>query len=604
MIRTGLLLIDLQEEYLARPGLQPPRETLIAAIATALTKARAVDEPVFHIRTSGAPMPHREAAPDPTPPLDLAEQPGEPVFTKRFFSAFDAPGLDDALRAAGITRLRLAGLQAHACVHATALDAYAKGYEVEIDETLIASDQPAFAAQSLRWLDGRAATLVTSTAKTFQHRDPCDQNRILDDISLATLDEVRAAIGGLQAPTLPIEERAARLRTLHDNLSNNRDSFVEALITAVAKPRRDAEAEITYGLALLDQVASTLSTPAAYDARSANHHPVGLAGLITPWNNPFAIPLGKLAPAIGYGNRVIWKPALQGTAVARLLHQHLVDAGLADSLALITGGAATARAMIDSGALNLLSFTGSVPTGRAIIAAAGHHALPVQAELGGCNAAIVDSSADLDAAAVDLAAAMFSFAGQRCTAIRRVILLADIADGFTDRITAEIAKFNLGDPSDPATHLGPVIDRAAQQRFLALAGTTAPANLSASGCWVAPTLLHDLPADHPLLTEEVFGPLAAIQTARDLDHAIHLHNASDYGLVGAIFTSEASSETRFLAKAQAGMLSINRARPAFSPAGPFVGWKSSAFGPPEHGRWNRDTYTRTQAHYRPGSTSR
>ena len=98
--------------------------------------------------------------------------------------------------------------------------------------------------------------------------------------------------------------------------------------------------------------------------------------------------------------------------------------------------------------------------------------------------------------------------------------------------------------------------------------------------------------------------VAAIQTARDLDHAIHLHNASDYGLVGAIFTSEASSETRFLAEAQAGMLSINRARPTFSPAGPFVGWKSSAFGPPEHGRWNRDTYTRTQAHYRPGSTSR
>ena len=604
MSRTGLLLIDLQEEYLARSGLQPPRETLIANIATALAKARAVDEPVFHIRTSGAPMPHREAAPDPTPPLDLAEQPGEPVFTKRFFSAFDAPGLDDALRAAGITRLRLAGLHAHACIHATALDAYAKGYEVEIDETLIASDQPAFAAQSLRWLDGRAATLVTSTAKTFQHRDPCDQDRILDDIPLATPDEVRAAIGGLQAPTLPIEERAARLRTLHDNLSNKRNSFVELLITSLAKPRRDAEAEITYGLALLNHVASTLSNPNPYDAQTANHHPVGLAGLITPWNNPFAIPLGKLASAIGYGNSVIWKPALQGTAVARLLHQYLVDAGLADSLPLITGGAATARAMIDSGALNLLSFTGSVPTGRAIIAVAGNQALPVQAELGGCNAAIVDSSADLDAAAADLAAAMFSFVGQRCTAIHRVILLADIADAFTDLLTAEIAKLNLGDPSDPATHLGPVIDRAAQQRFLALAGTTAPVNLSASGCWVAPTLLHDLPADHPLLTEEVFGPLAAIQVARDLDHAIHLHNATDYGLVGAIFTTAATAETRFLAEAQAGMLSINRARPAFSPTGPFVGWKSSAFGPPEHGPWNRDTYTRTQVHYRPGSTNR
>ena len=605
MSRTALLLIDLQEEYLARPGLQPPREALTAAIATALANARAVDQPVYHVRTGGpGAMPHREIPPDPTPQLDLAELPGEPVFTKRFFSAFDAPGLDDALKAADITRLRLAGLQAHACIHATALDAYAKGYAVEIDDLLIASDQPAFAAQTLRWLDGRAASLVTSTAKTFHHRDPCDQDRILDEIPIATADDVRAAIGGLQAPTLPIEQRAARLRTLHENLSTDNNSLLATLIASVAKPRRDAEAEIAYGLAHLDQVASTLSNPEPYDARSANHHPVGLAALITPWNNPFAIPLGKLAPAIGYGNCVIWKPALQGTAVARLLHQHLVDAGLADSLALITGGPATGRAMIDSGVLDLLSFTGSVPTGRAIIAAAGHHALPVQAELGGCNAAIVDSSADLDSAAADLVAAMFSFAGQRCTAIRRVILLADIADAFTDRLTAEIAKLNLGDPRNPDTHLGPVIDRAAQQHFLALAGTTAPAKLSASGCWVAPSLLHDLPADHRLLTGEVFGPLAAIQVARDLDHAIHLHNATDYGLVGAIFTTETASETRFLAESQAGMLSINRARPAFSPAGPFVGWKSSAFGPPEHGPWNRDTYTRTQAHYRPGSTSR
>ena len=595
MIRSALLLIDLQDDYLARSGLTPPRAELVATIATALAQARATGEPIFHIRTGGTgAMPHRDAPPDPTPPLDLADHPGEPVFTKRFFSAFDAPGLDDALKAAGITRLRLAGLHAHACIHATALDAYARGYEVEIDERLIASDQPAFAAQSLRWLDGRAATIVTSTAPSFLHRDPCDQQRILDEVPTASPDDVRSAIARLESPILPIEQRAIRLRALHTNLSANRDAMVDALISSVAKPRRDAEGEVAYGLALLDHVASTLD----------DHHnhvafrPVGRVGLITPWNNPFAIPLGKLAPAIGYGNAVAWKPALQGNVVARLLAAALRKVGLADNLALITGGASTGRAMIDSGALDLLSFTGSVPTGRAIIAAAGHHALSVQAELGGCNAAIVDSSADLASAATDLAAAIFSFAGQRCTAIRRVILIADIAPAFTERLFDEVAKLHLGNPNDPATHLGPVIDRATQQRFLALAGTVAPANLSPAGCWVAPTLLHDLPADHPLLTQEIFGPLAAIQVARDLDHAIHLHNASDYGLVGALFTTDAAAETRFLAEAEAGMLSVNRARPAFSPAGPFVGWKSSAFGPPEHGRWNRDTYTRPQAHYR------
>ena len=595
MSRSALLLIDLQEDYLARPGLIPPRGELVSRIASALAAARAAGEAIFHVRTGGTgAMPHRDIAPDPAAPPELTEHPGEPVFTKRFFSAFDAPGLDDALRAAGISRLRLAGVHAHACIHASALDAYAKGYEVEIDESLIASDQPAFAALSLRWLDGRAATLVTSKASSWQHRNPCNQDHILDDIPLLTPDDVRPAIAKLDAPALPIEERAARLRALHENLSNNRDLVIEALIRSIAKPRRDAEGEVAYGLALLDHVATTLDEPQGHVA----FRPLGRIGLITPWNNPFAIALGKLAPAIGYGNAVAWKPALQGTAVARLLAAALAEVGLDGGLTLITGGASTGRAMIDSEMLDLLSFTGSVPTGRAIIAAAGHYALPVQAELGGCNAAIVDSSADLACAASDLAAAMFSFAGQRCTAIRRVILTADIAATFTERLVAEVAKLRLGDPGDPQAHLGPVIDRAAQQRFLALAQTHAPASLPAAGCWVAPALLHDLPADHPLLTEEVFGPLAAIQVARDLDHSIHLHNATNYGLVGAIFTTDPAAQTRFIAEAQAGMLSVNRARPAFSPAGPFVGWKSSAFGPPEHGRWNRDTYTRPQAHYR------
>ena len=591
-MKSALLLIDLQEEYLARPNLIPPRAELIASIASVLADARAAGEPVFHIRTGGSlPMPHRSLAPDATPPPELTEHTGEPLFTKRFFSAFDAPGLADTLKSAGITRLRLAGVHAHACIHATALDAYARGYEVEIDETLIASDLPGFAAQSLRWLNGRAATVITSQAAVWHHRDPCDQDRIIAEVPLMDVNENR----GLT----PVKDPAEKLAVWLEMLTSTREKWVEALIDTIAKPRVDAEAEVTYGLALLAHVITTLGDQDPYDARGVTTRPVGRAGLITPWNNPFAIPLGKLAPAIGFGNSVIWKPALPGTAIARLLMDSLADIGLADGLALITGGAATGRAMIEHAGLDMLSFTGSVPVGRAIIAAAGTRALPAQAELGGCNAAIVDASADLDAAATDLAAAMFSFAGQRCTAIRRVIILADIAAAFTDRLVAAVEALRFGQPSDPATRIGPVIDRAAQQRFLALANASAPANLPNAGCWVTPALLHNLPDDHPLLTEEIFGPLAAIQVARDLDHALALHNATDFGLVGAIYTNDPAAERRFLGQAEAGMLSINRARPSFAASGPFVGWKASGYGPPEHGRWNRDVYARTQAHYRP-----
>lgn len=588
MSRIALLLVDLQEEYLARPGLVPPRETLIANIATALADARASGELVVHVRTDGQPMPHRSVVPDATPPAALAEQPGEPVFAKRFFSAFDAPGLDQALMAAGTTTLRLAGLHTHACLHATALDAYAKGYAVEIDEALIASDSPAHAAQSLAWLGTRAATIITRKAEVWLHRDPCDQDRVIAEVPSMDIGD----FSGLKT----VVDRADRLQLWYDTLSQSRSDVVQALVDTVAKPIADAEAEVTYGLALLARTIATLSTDEPHDALTVTHRPVGRAGLITPWNNPFAIPLGKLGPAIAYGNTILWKPALPGTPLARLLYTSLEAVGLADGVALITGGAATGRAMIERGDLDLLSFTGSVPVGREIIAAAGNRALPVQAELGGCNAAIVDSSADVDSAAVDLATAMFSFAGQRCTAIRRVIILSDIAQAFTDRLAAEVAALRLGHPADPATQIGPVIDRPAQQRFLALGA--APAAQPDAGCWLTPTLLGDLPADHPLLTSEVFGPLAAVRVARDLDHALALHNATDFGLLGVLYTADPANEARFVAEARAGMLSINRARPPFSAAGPFTGWKNSGFGPPEHGRWNRDTYARPQAIYR------
>jgi acyl-CoA reductase-like NAD-dependent aldehyde dehydrogenase/nicotinamidase-related amidase len=612
--RTALLLVDLQEDYLARRGLTPPREELIANIVVALAEARQTGEPIFHIRTDGSdPMPHRAGVPEVVagtpgaePPPELRELPGEPVLTKRFFSAFDAPGLADALAAAGVTRLRLVGVHAHACIQATALDAYANGFEVEVDQRLVGSDLPSLASQSLRWLDGRAASLVSNDdSGTWLHRDPCDQDRILDEINLTGAAEVAAAAERLALPSLPIEERAQRLRHWSAALHASSGQWVDAIVETVAKPRRDAEAEVAYGLALLDHVAATLADQENQPFPSVKYRPTGLVGLITPWNNPFAIPLGKLAPALGYGNAVLWKPALPGSRVAALLRDSLDAAGLSENLALVTGGAGTGRAFLETAALSALSFTGSVPVGRAIIAAAGHRALPVQAELGGSNAAIVDESADLEAAAADLAAAMFSFAGQRCTAIRRIIVLQSIADSFTERLVSAVAALSLGLPANPETQVGPVIDRVAQRRFLALTndadiliGGSVPTSLPATGCWIEPTLLADLPPDHPLLIDEVFGPIAAIQVASGLDEAITLHNSTKFGLLGGLFTEDANSERAFLREAAAGMLSINRARPPFPASGPFVGWKASGFGPAEHGRWNREVYTRPQACFR------
>ncbi len=621
---TALLLIDLQHDYLARAGLTPDRATLIANAAAALAAARARHIPIFHVRTDGSePMPHRREAPEVVagtegaePPTELAAAPGEPVFTKRFFSAFDAPGLDDALREGGITRLLIAGVQGHACIHATALDGYARGYALTLLDDCIASDDPALAAQMGDWLAGRAAspgssaTLIGAAPATtvWQHPNPCNTREMLSEVAFASPAEVNAAAARLtsaqpELAAMPAIERSAALQRWREALAADRERWIAALVRDVAKPRRDAEGEFAYALALLDHVAATIVDEEQGDGRAVFYRPHGLVGLITPWNNPFAIPIGKLAPALAYGNAVVWKPALPGSAIATMLAASLAEVGLGRFSTMVAGDAGTGRALLDR--VDALSFTGSVPVGRQLVRLAARRMIPVQAELGGSNAVIVDCSADLAEAARDLAAAAFSFSGQRCTAIRRIILVEEIADAFTALLQTEVARLAIGDPADAATAIGPLIDRRSQQAMLGvakrgtlLAGGAVPVGVSADGCWLEPTLLTDLDDDHPLLMGEVFGPLAAVVRAHNFDQAIALHNRSAFGLVGALYSADPANQARFLDQAQAGMLSIGRARPALSAAGPFVGWKASAYGAPEHGRWNREAYTRPQAIYR------
>ena len=528
MSRTSaLLLVDCQEDYFARDGLLPPRESLIAAIAGALEAVRANGWPVFHVRTRVAAdgadaMPHRrgnpeavEGTPGAEPPADLREQAGEPVLFKRFFSAFDADGLEAELRARGVERVLLAGVHSHACVQATAVDCYARGFEVVIGDDLVGSYDPSHGAAALGWLEGRVARVAPSAAilgsapRPWQHCNPCDSKDLLFEVGIEDAAAVAASAERLgNREPLPLDERAARLGDWRQRLEAGRAQWVEALVRDLGKPRADAEGEVAYGLGLLAHVAATLTDEEAGELRRVRYRPHGIAGLITPWNNPFAIPVAKLAPALGYGNVALWKPALPGSRIATMLYDSLAESGLGDWVALVTGDATTGRAVL--GAADLVSFTGSVPVGRFIVAEAGRRAIPVQAELGGSNAAIIDTSADLDAAAEDLAAAMFSFAGQRCTAIRRVIVIDAVHDRFAERLARAVKALRLGDPADPVTQVGPVIDRRCQQGFIAMAqtaggtvltGGAAPDALPADGCWIEPTLLSNLPPSHPLLGE-------------------------------------------------------------------------------------------------------
>jgi acyl-CoA reductase-like NAD-dependent aldehyde dehydrogenase len=639
---TALLLVDVQNDFLARDGLEPAAPDLIASIAALIDLARRREWAVVHVRTSAAAdgsnwMPHWrdqgrapciEGTPGCEAPAGADALPGEAVLTKRFFSAFDNPDLSPLLEDGEVATLIVAGVHAHACIRATVTDAYARGFQVLIASEAVGSYDPEHSALTLDWLDGRAGrrislaelsdwqpSISTSDKSRWELRNPSDWGVLLDKVPLGGRAEVASACASLTRiqpgwGATPIGERRARLQDWHGRLAARRDEWIALLGEDVGKPRRDAEGEISYGLALVERLCATLTDEEESGGRVVRYRPHGIVGLITPWNNPFAIPISKIAPALGFGNAALWKPALPATRLSHRLHASLAESGLGAQVAIVTGGVEAGRAVVESPSVDAISFTGSIAVGRQIARRCGQLMRPLQAELGGNNAAIVLPDADPASTAQDLATAMFSFAGQRCTAIRRVIFAGPGFEAFAQSLKASVETLRVGSPADPLTDVGPVISPSVRDALLAkvssalqagarpLTRSELPSDLSASGCWFAPTVLTDLPAESPVLSEELFGPVVALVHARDLDAALSLHNQVEQGLLGAIYTQDGAAQARFLAEAEAGLLSVNRARPAFSATGPFVGWKGSGYGMPEHGRWNRDFYTRVQAAYR------
>jgi acyl-CoA reductase-like NAD-dependent aldehyde dehydrogenase len=446
------------------------------------------------------------------------------------------------------------------------------------------------------------------------HIDPCDGHTVLDQVPLQSTDEIDAAIVRLTGsapdhrPPSPTE-RAAALERWARGLRQRADEAASLIVRQVGKPLRDARAEVAYGLALLEASLSQTLADADEGGRM-RQRPGGLTAIVTAWNNPFAIPIGKLAPALGSGNPVVWKPAPAGSAVARWLLQSLAEADLGAQVTAVLGDARAALALADHPAVARLSFTGSLAGGRALAWRCAARMIPFQGELGGNNAAIVMPDADLDAVVADLAPAMFSFAGQRCTAIRRIIVHRDAHPALSRCLADAVAALSTAAPGAEDTVLGPVISRHKQtslqgliQEGLSAGGRilargSVGADLPEGGFWLPATVLQDVPDDSPLVMDEQFGPVAVVQTARDLDHALALANGTGYGLLAALYSGDANTLERFEADARAGILSINRARPAFDPALPFGGWSGSGMGMPEHGGWGRAFNALPQAVYR------
>jgi acyl-CoA reductase-like NAD-dependent aldehyde dehydrogenase len=275
---------------------------------------------------------------------------------------------------------------------------------------------------------------------------------------------------------------------------------------------------------------------------------------------------------------------------------------------LVTGEAATARRLAKHPGVAAVTLTGSVATGRSAALLCARLGKPLQAELGGNNAAIILADCPVRDEARSLALAAFSFAGQRCTAIRRFIVERPVLDEFREVFVTAVESLRLGDPRDSLTEIGPLISRAAVERIQSLlsraaaggaavlCGGKTPPGLE-QGCWLTPAVVSGAAPDSEIVRSETFGPVAVILPADDLEDALAIANSVEHGLVASLHTGDDRARCRFCEAAEAGILKLASGPLAVHPDAPFGGWKASGFGPPEHGLWDRAFYTRPQAVY-------
>lgn len=418
---------------------------------------------------------------------------------------------------------------------------------------------------------------------------------------VAAIEAARCAQGEwwAAAPT----SRSAALADVANAVATGADELSTLIVREVGKPLVEARGEVARAIAIFQYAAQQALDPTGevlpreeallYTQR----RPRGVAGLITPWNFPAAIPVWKAAPALAVGNTVIVKPAPQATATALRLGE-IVSGVLPPAVfAIVPGGSGTGADVVDLA--DVVSFTGSAAIGRGVATAAVGRGVPFQAEMGGCNVSIVLPDADREHAARTIAAAAMSFAGQKCTATSRVIVAGD-DDGFTDALVAAVDRLAVGDPADHDVTVGPVIGPDAVARTVA-AGRAASAGgiaqltgnraLPEVGSFVAPVILDDPDGESLVANEEVFGPICTLERTANVPSAIRAANRGTFGLVAALFTADLADALTATQQLEAGLVRINEATTGVEFHAPFGGEKASSQGPREQGKYGRDLYT-------------
>jgi len=446
---------------------------------------------------------------------------------------------------------------------------------------------------------GAAATLTVvepATEEALQH------------LPRATAEDVDRAVARAKA-ALPAwravnpGDRAALLGRLADEMGRDHEA-----LAVLGKPISSARGEIGMAIATVRYFAAAPerllgeTIPVAGGLAFTVREPLGVVGLITPWNFPLAIACWKLAPALAAGNTVVLKPAELTPLTALRFEQIALNAGLPEGVVNVVAGPGRECGvrLVEHPDVAKIAFTGSTEVGRSIAATAAETIKRVTLELGGKSANIIFADADLEAAATAAPWAVFDNAGQDCCARSRILVQRSAVDAFLAHLEPAVTAIKVGDPLDETTQMGPLIAAGQREAVAGFLDDEATIAIQGSvptgpGYWFPPTVVHPVPATHRAVTDEIFGPIAVVIPFDDEADAIRLANDTIYGLSGSIWTGDGGRALRVARAVEGGNLSIN-SNSSVRVTTPFGGFKQSGYGR-ELGPHATDAYTEVKTIY-------
>ena len=451
----------------------------------------------------------------------------------------------------------------------------------------------------------------SDSGRTYSVYNPAHKDRLLGHFQLSNPeDTLRAVAAASEAADgwaeTPAPVRAQVLFKALEIMERRGEEIARTITEEEGKPLPDARGEVKRAMNIMEYAAgegrrmfgyttpSELPNTVAYTVR----RPLGVVGIITPWNFPIAIPAWKMAPALICGNAIVFKPASSTPLCAVKLAEVFEEAGVPPGVFnLITGpGGSVGNALVESPDVAGISFTGSTEIGTDLYSRGASLLKKVQAEMGGKNAVILLADADLDKALGGIVQGAFGSTGQRCTATSRVIVEDGVYDEFMTQLIDRTSKLTIGDGLDDGIDVSPLSSESQQRTVseyiatgrdegatLAFGGRTLEGGIYDEGWYVEPTIFTDVSPDMRIAREEIFGPVLTVFRARDLEHAVEISNSVKFGLSSSVYTRDIPRAFRYINTVDAGMVHVNAPTLGGEVHLPFGGLKASGVGQREQG---------------------